>query len=80
VELVTMVIIGGLGSIYGSFLGAAILTLLPELLRVFQDFDIVIYGLMLILITMYMPGGLISGMETVAKIVASRVRRKQSNA
>jgi len=80
VELVTMVIIGGLGSIYGSFLGAAILTLLPELLRVFQDFDIVIYGLMLILITMFMPGGLISGIETLAKFVVSRIRGKQSNA
>lgn len=80
VELVTMVIIGGLGSIYGSFLGAAILTLLPELLRVFQDFDIVIYGLMLILITMYMPGGLISGLERVAGMVAAKIREKQSDA
>jgi len=80
VELVTMVIIGGLGSIYGSFLGAAILTMLPELLRVFQDFDIVIYGLMLILITMYLPGGLISGLETVARMVMSRIRGKQIDA
>jgi branched-chain amino acid transport system permease protein len=39
VELVTMVIIGGLGSIYGSLLGAALLTLLPEFLRTFQDYD-----------------------------------------
>ena len=80
VELVTMVIIGGLGSIYGSFLGAGILTMLPELLRVFQDFDIVIYGLMLILITMYMPGGLISGIETVAQMVASKIKGNQSDA
>lgn len=80
VELVTMVIIGGLGSIYGSFLGAAILTLLPEILRVFHDFDIVIYGLMLILITMYMPGGLISGLELLAKFLANIIRGKQSNA
>ncbi len=59
VELLTMVVIGGLGSIYGSFLGAAFLTLLPELLRTFQDYDIVVYGLLLILITMFMPGGLV---------------------
>lgn len=59
VELLTMVIIGGLGSIYGSFLGALLLTLMPELLRAFQDYDIVIYGLMLILMTMFMPGGLV---------------------
>lgn len=61
IELVTMVIIGGLGSIYGSFLGAVLLTLLPEILRAFQDYDIVIYGLLLILMTMFMPGGLVLG-------------------
>ncbi|MCX7981841.1 MAG: branched-chain amino acid ABC transporter permease [Syntrophales bacterium] len=58
VELLTMVVVGGLGSVFGSFLGAAILTLLPEWLRVFHDFDIVIYGLLLILIMMFMPRGL----------------------
>ena len=72
VELVTMVIIGGLGSIYGSFLGAAILTLLPEVLRIFHDFDIIIYGLLLILMTMFMPGGLISGFSILASAVRKR--------
>lgn len=61
VELLTMVIIGGLGSIYGSCLGAALLTLLPEFLRTFQDYDIVVYGLLLIVMTMFMPGGLVQG-------------------
>ena len=74
VELLTMVIIGGLGSIYGSFLGAAILTMLPEFLRVFRDFDIVIYGLMLILITMFMPTGLIGGLEALIKIIVSKIK------
>lgn len=74
VELVTMVIIGGLGSIYGSLLGAAILTLLPELLRAFQDYDIVIYGLILILITMYMPGGLIKGIPALFTYLLSKLR------
>jgi branched-chain amino acid transport system permease protein len=72
VELVTMVIIGGLGSIYGSFLGAAILTLLPEFLRVFHDFDIIIYGLLLIVITMFMPGGLIGGFAALAAAIKRR--------
>jgi len=76
VELVTMVIIGGLGSIYGSFLGAAILTILPEFLRVLQDFDIIVYGLMLIIMTMYMPGGLISGLERVAALAGEKLKRK----
>jgi branched-chain amino acid transport system permease protein len=74
IELVTMVIIGGLGSIYGSFLGAAILTLLPEVLRAFQDYDIVVYGLILILITMFMPGGLIRGVPSTCMFLLSKIQ------
>ena len=77
VELLTMVVIGGLGSIYGSFLGAAILTMLPEFLRVFRDFDIIIYGLMLILITMFMPGGLIGGFEAAAEFVSAKLKKEE---
>ena len=69
INILSLIIIGGLGSIYGSFLGAAILTLLPEFLRVFHDFDVIIYGLMLILMTMFMPGGLISGFEVLVSAV-----------
>jgi len=61
VELLTMVVIGGLGSIYGSFLGAALLTLLPEFLRAAQDYDIIIYGGLLMVMVMFMPGGLVRG-------------------
>ncbi|MGV8057694.1 MAG: branched-chain amino acid ABC transporter permease [Smithellaceae bacterium] len=79
IELVTMVIIGGLGSIYGSFLGAAILTILPEFLRVLQDFDIIVYGLMLILMTMYMPGGLISVLQQIGEFVGARIMNKDGS-
>jgi len=61
VELLTMVVIGGLGSIYGSFLGAALLTLLPEFLRAAHDYDIIIYGGLLMVMVMFMPGGLVRG-------------------
>ena len=59
IELLTMVVIGGLGSIYGSFLGAALLTLLPEFLRAAHDYDIIIYGGLLMLMVIFMPGGLV---------------------
>lgn len=59
VELLTMVVIGGLGSVYGSILGALLLTMLPEILRTFHDYDIIVYGLMLIVMTIYMPKGLV---------------------
>ncbi len=72
IELLTMVVIGGLGSIYGSFLGAALLTLLPELLRAFQDYDIIIYGLLLILMTMFMPGGLVRGLPAILAVISPK--------
>ena len=67
IELLTMVVIGGLGSIYGSFLGAALLTLLPEILRGANDYDIIIYGGLLVLMVMYMPGGLVRGIPDLFK-------------
>jgi branched-chain amino acid transport system permease protein len=79
VELVTMVIIGGLGSIYGSFLGAAILTIMPEFLRVLQDFDIIVYGLMLIIMTMFMPGGLISGLQWFVTKAYGKIKGKDGS-
>ena len=73
IELLTMVVIGGLGSIYGSFLGAAILTILPEFFRTFQDYDIIVYGITLIVITMFMPGGLVRGVPLLARSLLARV-------
>jgi len=75
VELLTMVVIGGLGSIYGSFLGAALLTLLPEFLRAAQDYDIIIYGALLMLMVMFMPGGLVRGVpDLIRKVLRSKGR------
>jgi branched-chain amino acid transport system permease protein len=80
IELLTMVIIGGLGSIYGSFLGAAILTLLPELFRTFQDYDIVVYGIVLIVITMFMPGGLVRGVPLLSRFLLAKVKSRLPSA
>lgn len=79
VELVTMVIIGGLASVYGSILGAALLTLLPEMLRAFQDYDILLYGLLLIVMTMFMPGGLVKGIPALFGWVRRRFSREAAS-
>lgn len=73
VELLTMVVIGGLGSVYGSFLGAALLTLLPEFLRAAHDYDIIIYGGLLMVMVMFMPGGLVRGVpDLIRKLVKAK--------
>ncbi|NYE23262.1 branched-chain amino acid ABC transporter permease [Pigmentiphaga litoralis] len=58
VEILTMTILGGIGSIAGPVVGAVILTLLPEMLRAFNDFRLVINGLILILIVLFLPKGI----------------------
>jgi len=78
VELVTMVIIGGLASIYGSLLGAALLTVLPEMLRAFQDYDIIVYGLLLIVMTMFMPGGLVKGLPLAVAALRRKMAKKEN--
>jgi branched-chain amino acid transport system permease protein len=69
IELLTMVVIGGLGSVYGSVLGALLLTLLPEMLRALQDYDIIFYGLLLVSMTIYLPGGLVRGIPTLYRAI-----------
>jgi branched-chain amino acid transport system permease protein len=81
VELLTMVIIGGLASIYGALLGAALLTVLPEMLRAFQDYDIIVYGLLLVVMTMFMPGGLVKGIpDAIAAIRKKRAAEETTDA
>ncbi len=73
--LVTMVAIGGMANVWGAVLGAVILTILPEYLRVFEDYDILIYGGILLLILMFMPQGLLTGCgQLIRKLVPKRAR------
>jgi branched-chain amino acid transport system permease protein len=58
VLLVTMVVIGGMSSVWGALMGTVLLGLLPEVLRGFKDYDILIYGAFLLLMMMFMPEGL----------------------
>jgi branched-chain amino acid transport system permease protein len=58
VVLVTMVVAGGLSSIWGGLIGASIFTILPNILQTFEDYSTVIYGAILLFILMFMPQGL----------------------
>lgn len=62
IRLVTMVVIGGMASIWGSLLGATLLTILPEWLHVFSDFEMIVYGLILMTIMIFLPQGLTRGL------------------
>ncbi|MHC1694842.1 MAG: branched-chain amino acid ABC transporter permease [Eubacteriales bacterium] len=58
VEILVMVVLGGLGSVIGSVVAAGALTMLPEMLRAFSDYRMVIYSLLLVLVMIFKPSGL----------------------
>jgi len=59
IELVTMVVIGGMGSVYGSVLGAVLLTALPQALATFEGWETVVFGAILMLSMIFLPKGLV---------------------
>ncbi|HZD88852.1 MAG TPA: branched-chain amino acid ABC transporter permease [Pseudolabrys sp.] len=59
VEFVTMAVLGGLGSIGGSVVGAAILIVLPQVLTVFQDYEHIVLGLVMIVVMVFLPAGVV---------------------
>jgi branched-chain amino acid transport system permease protein len=63
ISFVAMVVVGGIGSIAGSFLGAAFVIVVPELLRGVAEFQQIVYGLTMILIFALWPGGLIGALH-----------------
>ena len=73
--LVTMVVLGGMASLWGAVLGALFLTFLPEALRAIENLDILIYGAILVLCMMYLPGGLVEGAQKCWEALFSLMRR-----
>jgi branched-chain amino acid transport system permease protein len=63
--ILSMVIVGGMGTLIGPVWGAILLTLLPELLRGIGDLRLVVYGVALTLVVLFMPGGLVQAAQLI---------------
>lgn len=63
IDILIMVVLGGLGSITGPIIAAIALTILPELLRGFAEYRTIIYSVLLIVTMLYRPEGLLAGKE-----------------
>jgi branched-chain amino acid transport system permease protein len=72
IELIAMVVLGGLGSISGAVLAAILLTLLPEVLRPVKEYRMVIYSLMLIVLMITRPQGLFGTRELSLRLFRRR--------
>jgi len=67
VDFVVMIIVGGLGSVPGSILGATIVTVLHDGLAAFQNYRPLIFGAILIACMLFMPGGVTAAWSRVAR-------------
>ncbi|MCU0815933.1 MAG: branched-chain amino acid ABC transporter permease [Cypionkella sp.] len=59
VEMVTMAVLGGVGSVAGAIFGAAVLTLLPQVLTVFAEYEQLVLGLVMVLVMIFLREGVV---------------------
>ncbi len=72
--ILAMVVVGGLGSLYGSVIGAVILTVLPEALRDLGSYRMIAVGIVLFLAILFMPRGLVGEVSAI-DLVRRQIRR-----
>jgi branched-chain amino acid transport system permease protein len=90
IEMLVLIIIGGLGSLAGAVLGAIFIVLVPEALdmagnRIFDDVSVMapirlgIFGLLVVLFLMYEPRGLARSWRTLIRFMENRLKDKLNN-
>ena len=75
VLLLSMVVLGGMGNVWGAVLGALVLGVLPELLRSFASYRMLIFGLLMILMMIFRPQGILGG-----QLIRRELRPRQGRA
>ena len=88
IEILVMVVLGGMGSMLGSVLSAAVLTILPQLLYAVNDYRMVAYSLLLVIMMIFRPKGLMGTydfslsriLEKGVNLIAGRGREKKEGA
>ena len=79
IELVTMVVFGGMASTFGGVVGAAILTTLPQLLTVFKEYEMVTFGAVMMLTMVFMPRGLVPTLAALVEKVSGTFSRRKGS-
>jgi branched-chain amino acid transport system permease protein len=73
IVFVAMMVLGGNGSAAGSILGAMLLTLIPEILRFLKDYYMMVYAAGIVVVMIYMPGGIMALVHSLNVVQRLRV-------
>ncbi len=76
VLLMVMVAVGGMKNVWGGLVGAVLLTILPEHLTIFEDYDILLYGLILMGIMIFLRDGLVGAIASMGHRIGKLARAK----
>jgi branched-chain amino acid transport system permease protein len=76
--ILCIVVLGGMGSIVGVILGAFVLILLPEYLRVFSEYRMLVFGGMLVLMMVFRPGGIVSDVRRTYKFAGLQNNQEEN--
>ncbi len=76
IQVVTMVIVGGMGSLWGSLFGAALLTTISEALHIAKQYHVIAYGVFLSIVLIFVPQGIFVGLRD---LILRRFKQKAFN-
>lgn len=74
VTIITMTVLGGLGDLGGCVVGAIVVGVLMEVLRQFGAYQLTIYGLLIVIILIFMPKGIMGGIRHLYALAAKGIR------
>ena len=77
IEFLVIVVLGGMGSFTGAIVAATVLTILPEALRVFNDYRMLTYSILLVSMMIFRPKGLMGTYEFSLQRVISKLTGKK---
>jgi branched-chain amino acid transport system permease protein len=67
IVILCIVVLGGMGSVFGVIVGALVLILLPEYLRAFSEYRMLMFGIVLVIMMIFRPGGIVSDVRRIYK-------------
>ncbi len=75
--ILCVVVLGGMGSVIGVILGALVLILLPEYLRAFSEYRMLIFGFILVVMMIFRPGGIFPNVRRTYKFQENKNQLKK---
>lgn len=78
-DFVIMVVIGGMGSIWGTLVGAGLITMLPEWVDLFETYKDFVHGGILVLVLIFLPQGLVAGLVDMVRVKLALHRQKNAD-